>query len=664
MCYNVFVRSVRFFPALRAMPARLPSLPRASRGASMGHAVLLTAPAADPRLPPVYPEQRRATVIESTLIGMLQVFIPNNLKHFRMKKISKNPHFAQFWCNVSPFRINTSKSVSKQTTLSPFRINTYEKQGEGGGSPQTVNRLFLPSSPLDAAVSNSAPRHSSLRADVYSDRVGAYSASAPAPTRSGRYPFPFFDFQPSTFNFLPSAPLAPQQVLEISHLFPDQIQLPRHPLNFGLRTTVHGVVQFTAHAILHVLAVLAHHDDRRLDRREQRQNEIQQDKRIGIQRRLPHTHVDRRVDAAQDEKTNDKGPRPAELHHGVRDPLGQRRLRLDHFVCIAHRTQTHQLLRRMELFSQHGQHIHSRVRLAFQQRQDICPADFQALRILDGRRARLMRRALQHRSETKKLAVRRLIHHNFLLVFVHRRDPHFSGDHHVGWSARVTHLVNALPRREILKFHLRSQHRCLVFIEQRKQRNVFQHFRITTHRPPLRKELDCFLVFQAFASNATGNCGGSAFRLCPFLCPHSRPDHCRGFKQHSEKESKDRRGEMPRLNADTSLDDLNFHVLRGGMLRQQRGHSLRPALESLWAAERNDNRKHLLRCRHHHGSFRIARRATVRTNRVGKQRQSFQVQVEFADALVRFAGASRAKNNFAHNVPDIIQPNPHPPFHD
>ncbi len=31
------------------------------------------------------------------------------------------------------FRINTCKSVSKQTTLTPFRINTYEKHGEGEG---------------------------------------------------------------------------------------------------------------------------------------------------------------------------------------------------------------------------------------------------------------------------------------------------------------------------------------------------------------------------------------------------------------------------------------------------------------------------------------------------------------------------------------------------
>src|SRR5260370_20172205 len=37
-----------------------------------------------------------------------------------------------FGALVSPFRINTYKSVSKQSTLTTFRINTYKKRGEGG----------------------------------------------------------------------------------------------------------------------------------------------------------------------------------------------------------------------------------------------------------------------------------------------------------------------------------------------------------------------------------------------------------------------------------------------------------------------------------------------------------------------------------------------------
>src|SRR5258705_10000680 len=43
---------------------------------------------------------------------------------------TEKQHFAQFWSNVSPFRMNTCKSVSKQRSLTPFRM-TYEKQGEG-----------------------------------------------------------------------------------------------------------------------------------------------------------------------------------------------------------------------------------------------------------------------------------------------------------------------------------------------------------------------------------------------------------------------------------------------------------------------------------------------------------------------------------------------------
>ena len=51
-----------------------------------------------------------------------------------MKKQGEEANFAQSRCNVSPFRMNTCKSVSKQRTLTPFRMNTYEKQG-GGGAP-------------------------------------------------------------------------------------------------------------------------------------------------------------------------------------------------------------------------------------------------------------------------------------------------------------------------------------------------------------------------------------------------------------------------------------------------------------------------------------------------------------------------------------------------
>src|SRR5260370_25288008 len=106
------------------------------------HAVPLTAQEADSRLPP-------ATSLEST---RLEMFTLNNLNLFRMSTDRGRACFAQFWCKVSPFRINTCKSVSKQTTLTPFRMNTYEKHGGWGGAS-----FFFPVNSVFSDVMTHAP---------------------------------------------------------------------------------------------------------------------------------------------------------------------------------------------------------------------------------------------------------------------------------------------------------------------------------------------------------------------------------------------------------------------------------------------------------------------------------------------------------------------------
>src|SRR5229473_6362295 len=60
---------------------------------------------------------------------------------------------------LTTFRINTCKSVSKQTTLTPFRMNTYEKPGGGGYARQRNQQL--PCSRLSQRPSY-APRSSSI----------------------------------------------------------------------------------------------------------------------------------------------------------------------------------------------------------------------------------------------------------------------------------------------------------------------------------------------------------------------------------------------------------------------------------------------------------------------------------------------------------------------
>jgi len=56
--------------------------------------------------------------------------------HAGVHFLNRKPAYsAQFLCSISPFRINTCKSVSKQRTSTPFRMNTYEKTR--GGGPHT-----------------------------------------------------------------------------------------------------------------------------------------------------------------------------------------------------------------------------------------------------------------------------------------------------------------------------------------------------------------------------------------------------------------------------------------------------------------------------------------------------------------------------------------------
>ncbi len=53
-------------------------------------------------------------------------------RHAGVHFLKRKPAYsAQFLCNVSLFRINTCKSVSKQRTSTSFRMNTYEKTREG-----------------------------------------------------------------------------------------------------------------------------------------------------------------------------------------------------------------------------------------------------------------------------------------------------------------------------------------------------------------------------------------------------------------------------------------------------------------------------------------------------------------------------------------------------
>src|SRR5712664_4751058 len=63
--------------------------------------------------------------------------------------------------SITSFRINTCKSVSKQSTLTTFRMNTYAKRGEGGRARFGVRRScrrFYAVSPGTAPVAQGGVR--------------------------------------------------------------------------------------------------------------------------------------------------------------------------------------------------------------------------------------------------------------------------------------------------------------------------------------------------------------------------------------------------------------------------------------------------------------------------------------------------------------------------
>ena len=80
-------------------------------------------------------------------------------------------------------------------------------------------------------------------------------------------------FELHLLNFGQSLPLPGYQMIHLLVEVPD--------FKFGLE--VDAIVALRPHAILHLLPLLAHHDDRRLQRRETGQDQIEQNVRIRIE---------------------------------------------------------------------------------------------------------------------------------------------------------------------------------------------------------------------------------------------------------------------------------------------------------------------------------------------------------------------------------------------
>src|SRR5215831_14870807 len=86
--------------------------------------------------------------------------------------------------------------------------------------------------------------------------------------------------RPRLRRAFPNSPA--EQVLNVSDLIAEQVQLARESLDLAFGTAVNFEVEFAAQPILGVLAILAHHDDGRLDGGEHRKDQVEKNERIGI----------------------------------------------------------------------------------------------------------------------------------------------------------------------------------------------------------------------------------------------------------------------------------------------------------------------------------------------------------------------------------------------
>ena len=126
------------------------------------------------------------------------------------------------------------------------------------------------------------------------------------------------------------------------------------------------------------------------------------------------------------------------------------------------------------------------MRLALQKNGDVVAVHFEADTLFQRDGVGLMWGLVEHGSEAKKLALRRLVDDDFLLVLVDGGDPHRAGDQNVGSPSGVADFPDALPRSESLDLDLSGQHRGFFVIQQGKQGNTSQDLWAARHRSPRR----------------------------------------------------------------------------------------------------------------------------------------------------------------------------------
>src|SRR5215510_13258834 len=207
-------------------------------------------------------------------------------------------------------------------------------------------------------------------------------------------------------------------VVDVVQPILEAIQSGRELDDLALRLTVHGEVELAAQAVLRVLSVLAHHDDRRLHGGQHGEHQVEQDERVGIPRPTCEHQIHPDPDQEHRAEGHDEGPRAAEARDGVGQSISQRQPLGDHLVGVAGRAGADQLLGRLEVAPDGGEHVEAGQRLALQEVGEVVAIDLDGRGVLDRRRRGGMRRRGQHGGEAEDLPRPWSVEDDFLVVLI------------------------------------------------------------------------------------------------------------------------------------------------------------------------------------------------------------------------------------------------------
>src|SRR5262250_1075736 len=275
-------------------------------------------------------------------------------------------------------------------------------------------------------------------------------------------------------------------VVDVVQPILEAIEAGRELDDLALRFPVHREVELAAQAVLRILSVLAHHDDRRLHGSQHGQHQVEQNERIGIPRPTREHQIHPHPRHEDHTEGDDEGPGAAEARDTVGQSIPHRQLLGDHLVGVAGRPRTDQLLGRLEVAADGGEHVEAGQRLALQKVGEVVAIDLDGRGVLDRRRRGGVRRRSQHRGDAKHLPGRRSVENDFLVVLIDDGHLHLPLHHDERFAAGVAALVDAMSRGESSELDLLGQYCPLIRVEQREDGNFLEDGRIARHRasPP------------------------------------------------------------------------------------------------------------------------------------------------------------------------------------